>query len=139
MHFYTIGYGGRRPEDFFNILQEKGIKTLVDVRLRPDKAYTSFYKKAKTSDKGIEILLAPSGIKYLSMVELGNIFSDSPDWEKRYRELLSKAGDLLTERIKRNQEPFCLMCAEKLPQECHKSLIAEYLITKGHDLIEHIV
>jgi len=71
------------------------------------------------------------------MVELGNLFLDFDDWQTRYRTLLEKAGDLLVERLLGISKPFCLMCAEKSAEQCHRAIIAEYLVTKGWE-VEHI-
>ena len=57
MKGYPIGYGGRDPRDFLGIFSAKGIKTVVDVRLRPDKARVGTGVKAKTPDMGKEITL----------------------------------------------------------------------------------
>jgi len=135
--FYTIGYGGRNPKDFLAILKQKGIKAIVDVRLRSDRASMGTYIKAKTEEKGIQHWLASGGIEYLSLVELGNIFLDQEDWRGRYRQLLDNAGDLLTERLQQVSIPFCLMCAEKSSAECHRREISDYLVKKGHE-VEHI-
>lgn len=88
MKFYTIGYGGRPSKDFLNILQANKVKTVADVRLRPDRSRLGTYVKAKTPYKGIEALLANAKIGYRSFVELGNVFMDYPDWEDRYIQLL---------------------------------------------------
>jgi len=137
MKFYTIGYGGRKPQDFLDLLKERGVKVVIDVRLRPDHSSTGSFAKAKSSDKGIKNLLATVGIEYLSVVELGNVFMEYSDWRERYRDLLEKAGDLLTQRLRNVSSPFCLLCAEKSPAECHRFLIAEYLVSKGYE-VEHI-
>lgn len=137
MKFYTIGYGGRNPEELVNLLKLKGISTVVDVRLRPDHASMIIYKKFNEPSKGIQGLLAKNGISYMSLPELGNIFIEHEDWQVRYQGLLDKAGGLLIERLLKVPAPFCLMCAEKKVTECHRSLIADYLVSRGHE-VEYI-
>ncbi len=110
---------------------------IVDVRLRSDRASMGSFTKAKSQDKGIQKLLAAAGIEYISVVEMGNVFLEYTDWRERYRELLVKAGDLLTQHLENVSSPFCLMCAERSPAECHRFLIAEYLVSKGYE-VEHI-
>jgi uncharacterized protein (DUF488 family) len=137
MKVYTIGYGGRRPDEFAELLKAKAIQAIVDVRLRPDRSSMGSFARARTPDKGIEHLLAGADIQYFSFVELGNLFGELPDWADRYRKLLELAGDLLTQRLQQVPGPFCLMCAEKSPGDCHRRLIADFLVAKGHH-IEHI-
>jgi len=132
---YTLGYGGRSKEEVLALLRSAGVKAVVDVRLRPDRASMGIFAKAKTPDKGLEHWLREAGFGYFSFVELGNIFVDRDDWEERYRQLLARAGDLLTERLAKVPEPFCLLCAEKAPEQCHRRLIAEYLAERGYQVV----
>jgi len=138
MKLYTIGYGGRNPREFVGLLQQNGIRTIVDVRLRPDRASMGIYVKAKEPTKGIQRLLTDGNIGYVSLVELGNIFYPGyEDWSQRYRLLLEKAGDLLFEKLQNIEGPLCLLCAEKKVADCHRLQIAEYLEQSGWE-IEHI-
>lgn len=130
MKFYTIGYGGRDPKDFIEILSAQGIKIVVDVRLRPDRVRLGTWVKAKTADKGIENFPAGAGIGYVSLIELGNLFLEYDDWEARYKTLLDQSGDLLVDRLAGVPQPFSLLCAEKRVTDCHCRLIAEYLVEK---------
>ena len=137
MKIYTIGYGGRKPQEFLDLLKERDIRAVVDVRLRPDRSSMGVYTKAKDPDKGIEALLAGAGITYYSFIELGNVFRDLDDWQQRYQQLMDQAGDLLIRRLLEVAEPFCLMCAEKRANQCHRKLIGDYLAKDGHQ-VKHI-
>jgi uncharacterized protein (DUF488 family) len=134
---YTIGYGGRQPRDFLALLQQQGIKTVVDVRLRPDRASLGIYTQAKSPEKGIQGLLLTGGMQYVSLVELGNLFRGDAQWPERYRRLLAQAGDILVERLSDIAEPFCLLCAEQRATECHRQVIAEYLTQQGWE-VKHL-
>jgi len=82
--------------------------------------------------------LARSGIAYFSFLELGNPFRELLDWKDRYRRLVNSAGDLLVERLKDIPDPLCLLCAEKRPEECHRSILAEFLSQRGHE-VQHLI
>lgn len=134
MQVYTIGYGGRKPEDFLTRLQDHGIETIVDVRLRPERASMGVYAKARTADKGIQRLLTKRQIAYVSLLELGNVFLGCDDWRERYQRLLQRAGDILLERLRAVPPPFCLLCAEQQASACHRQLIAARLEQYGYEI-----
>ncbi len=137
---YTIGYGGRTPGEFIDLPTRHGVRTIVDVRIRPERASLGSYALAKFPEKGIQGLLNRNGIVYASVIQLGNIFLNDVDWAAKYEELLHKAGDLLTQPLFATDlsTPICLLCAEKDPAQCHRWLIGEHLQQRGHD-IYHIV
>ena len=138
MKFYTIGYGGRVPAEFASLLALHAIRSIADVRIHPDRASMGAYVKARSSDKGIEKLLNDRGIAYRSILELGNLFRDLDDWRPAYRALFERAGDLLIERLGDLPQPFCLLCAEKRVAECHRLVIAEFLVATRGWTVEHI-
>jgi uncharacterized protein (DUF488 family) len=138
MKFYTIGYGGRVPADFTSLLVAHGVRSIADVRIHPDRASMGAYVKARSADKGIEKLLGDRGVTYRSILELGNLFRDLEDWRKPYRALMQRVGDLLVERLDELPEPFCLMCAEKRVVDCHRLVIAEFLVATRGWSVEHI-
>jgi uncharacterized protein (DUF488 family) len=124
---FTIGYGGRNPADFTKLLAAAGVRTLVDVRLRPDRASMGSYAKAREPDKGIAGLLARSGIGYVSLPELGNLFLEYDDWPARYERFVALAGPVLFDRLDAVAGPVCLMCAEKRLCDCHRRHLAAHL------------
>jgi len=141
MKFYTIGYGGRKPQDFVALLKQNAIKTVVDVRLYPSSGGLGIYKKAKDLNKGIQGLLSIANIKYISLIELGNNFMHYENWRELYQRFMDRVGNILIEplnnALKSHPLPFCLMCCEKKALDCHRKIIADYLIKQGNE-VEHI-
>ena len=135
---FTIGYGGRKPDDFAALLAASGVKTVIDVRLRPDRASMGSFAKAKEPDKGIAGLLAKAGVGYVSLPELGNLFLDYDDWPERYERFLTLAAPVLFDRVEGIAGPVCLVCAEKRVHECHRGHIADHLTRSRGWTFTHI-
>jgi uncharacterized protein (DUF488 family) len=138
MRIFTIGYGGLEPSSLLAAMTEHSVRSIVDVRIWPIRASMGSYVLSKSPEKGIQGLLARSGIAYFSFLELGNPFRELADWKNQYRKLMGTAGEFLTERLKDVPEPLCMLCAEKDPEECHRWILAEFLREHGHE-VEHLV
>lgn len=138
MKIFTIGYGGRSQDEFLRLVTQAGVRTIVDIRLRPDRASMGIWVKAKTPDKGIEKWLAEADIGYRSLIELGNVFLDFPNWQDRYQQLMATAGELLTQRLEDIPGPICLLCAEKRVAECHRLMVANYLAEHRGADVQHL-
>lgn len=138
MTVYTIGYGGRTVDQFLSLLTEHGIRTVVDVRLRPDRAHSGEWVYAKSPDRGIVVRLNQVGIGYCSLPELGNLFFEFTDSLARYERLFEHAGDLLIKRLLDVDPPFALLCAENRAADCHRTTIAEFLRKSAGATIVHV-
>ncbi len=159
---FTVGYGGRVPDNLVALLKAHGIATIADVRLHPQKAMMGAYVKAKTPDKGIGRRLANGyslspgqpvvrrvhirrvtrvlggGIRYEWLGELGNPFMQDEDWADRYRELIATSGEERTARLLELKGPVCLLCSEKRPEDCRRRIVAEWLAEWGWK-VTHLV
>jgi uncharacterized protein (DUF488 family) len=132
---YTAGYGARPPSQLVALLRAAGVRCVVDVRLRPDRARIAPYKRARDAGAGIEQLFAGAGIAYRSLPELGNLFLECDDWRPRYAQLVARSGDLLLARLAGTPEPYCLLCAEEDPAQCHRGVLAERLERDGAKVV----
>lgn len=129
----TIGYEGRSLEGYLNILIQRGVTLLCDVRRNPLSRKYGFSKG--TLAKGCEGV----GIHYEHLPELGIASEDRRGLEtqadydalfsqyKRSRlPLQSDALAKIREWVKEGQR-VALTCFERLPQQCHRHCVAEAL------------
>jgi uncharacterized protein (DUF488 family) len=143
MKVFTIGHGTRPADELVACLAEAGARTLVDVRRYPGSRRNPQFGQAALAET-----LADSGIAYQHAVELGGRLSGEPGEERfpcirvgAFRSYAARMGtrewqDALAEAL---AEPSpCLMCAETAWQRCHRRLISELLVARGH-LVVHLI
>jgi len=143
---WTIGHSTRKIDVFISLLEENGIRLVVDVRSLPgSKRHPQFNKEALTQ------ALRARGIRYEHFAELGGRRkprSDSRNIAWRNASFRGYADYMETEEFHRGVERLldrmnevgrtAIMCAEAVWWRCHRALISDYLKTRGVEVI-HIV
>ncbi len=132
---YTIGYEGRTPDSFVNILLSNGLKRLVDVREIANS------RKAGFSSSTLGRFLEQHDIEYIHMRELGspqkirNDYRETNDFvsfSKKYESFLDgKKGEMKTLTGLAVEKPTAIMCFEKEASSCHRSMIAARIAGLG--------
>jgi uncharacterized protein (DUF488 family) len=138
---YTIGHSTHALEHFVELLQGHGVTEVADVRSSPYSRFTPQFNR-----EGLERKLHACGIRYVFLGrELGGRSDDPSCYENgqvQYSRLAST--DLFRqglERVKSDAGEYCiaLMCAEKDPLECHRTLlVAPALEEQGFEVM-HIL
>lgn len=134
--FHTIGYSGFTPETFAATLQAAGIEVLLDVRRNP------VSRKKGFSKAGLDSLLHSVGMEYVHIPELGVPMSlreelrdggELGDYLHQFGRFLLTCDDALNRVLKLSlARPCCLMCLEKNPAECHRSVVADELRARAN-------
>jgi uncharacterized protein (DUF488 family) len=146
MRLWTIGHSTRKIDMFISLLEENGIKLVVDVRRLPgSKRYPQFNKEALFAS------LHKVGIRYEHLPELGGRRkpkADSRNTAWRNGSFRGYADYMETEEFQKGVErlvdltseagPAAIMCAEAVWWRCHRALISDYLKARSIEVI-HIV
>ncbi len=137
---FTIGHSNHSIERFVALLRQHGVTALVDVRSAP---YSRFHPQF--SRKALEGALRENGIAYVFLgKELGARSQDPSCYENgrvQYGRLaktsLFRQG---VERVKKgiNSQRIALMCAEKEPLECHRTLLVSRALEREGVSVAHI-
>lgn len=136
---YTAGHGNRSIEAFVDLLTQAKVRRLVDVR-----AYPRSRRHPHFGYGPLGARLAGAGIVYdwrgkaLGGMRRGGDVSRHPGLRepafRAYAEHMASetfrgaATQLLADG---QRECLCLMCAEREPAQCHRSLIADWLVLQG--------
>lgn len=141
---FTIGFAGKRAEEFFGLLQERGVKRLIDIRLHNTSQLAGYTKK----DDLDYFTRAICGIEYHHQPDLApteEMFQQMKKGKLKWAEFALIFRSLLEERkVEAIYEPSsldraCLLCSEPSPAKCHRQVVAEYFKEKwGNVDIYHL-
>ncbi|MFH1345528.1 MAG: DUF488 domain-containing protein [Pseudomonadota bacterium] len=143
---FTVGHSNRPLPELIDILQSAKIKTLIDVRRFPaSRRYPHF------NAGSLKQALTLVGIAYRHFPELGGyreppVERSSPNdgWTsgflRNYADYaMTAAFQAAFDRLQQSLRPRAvLMCAEKSWADCHRQIIADYLIANGHSVV-HVI
>ena len=146
MRLWTIGHSTRKIDQFISLLEENGIKLVVDVRSLPgSKRFPQFNKEALSAS------LHKVGIRYEHFPELGGRRKpkhNSRNTAWRNASFRGYADYMETEEFRKGADRLvdlandagqtAIMCAEALWWRCHRALISDYLKARGIEVM-HII
>ena len=137
----TIGHSNHPLETFVALLKQRGVTTLADVRSAPYSRFNPHFNR-----KSLDAALQAHGVAYLFLGQaLGGRPEDRSCYEKgrvRYDRLartpLYREGiDRVMERAE--VERLALMCAEREPLDCHRTLLIGRSLAERNVAVAHIL
>ncbi|MBF0347438.1 MAG: DUF488 domain-containing protein [Magnetococcales bacterium] len=140
---FTIGYEGASQEDFIFTLKAKRIACLIDIREVPISRRKGFSKKVLADS------LSVHGIQYVHLRGLGDpkegreaARSGKMDLFKeiflRHMETTVALHDLNQAAALASDATSCLLCYERDPRSCHRSVVAAKLMEGWNLVVKNI-
>ncbi len=137
---YTFGYGNLEIKEFLKIIKKNDIEVICDIRSQPYSSYKPEYSKEPLKE-----FLNENSIKYLFMGDnLGGRIDDKDCYEDNQinyevlsqKKIFQEGLDRLLEGLKKYS--VAIMCSEKEPEKCHRTLLVSRFVKNRHGNILHI-
>lgn len=142
---WTIGHSTHPIEEFIELLRAHDIDLLVDVRTVPRSRHNPQFNADALAQS-----LSDAGLRYRHLPELGGLRKSKKDsvnqgWRndsfRGYADYMQtkEFGTALDKLIADSRtRRTVIMCAEAVPWRCHRSLIADALVTRSWE-VQHIM
>jgi uncharacterized protein (DUF488 family) len=142
---WTIGHSTRPIGEFTDLLRAHAIRLLIDVRTIPRSRHNPQF-----NTDTLALSLGDARLHYHHLPELGGLRKPKKDsvndgWRnasfRGYADYMQT--DMFWSALEElmmlgRQRPSAMMCAEAVPWRCHRSLIADALVTRGWE-VRHIM
>jgi len=140
---YTIGFTKKSAEQFFTLLKDNRVKSLIDVRVSNVSQLAGFAK-----GKDLEFFVkAICHVPYKHITDFAPTKDLLDKWHKQevtwteyehiYSDLL-KERDIIRKYGVKQFDGACFLCSEETPEQCHRRLLAEYLQQKSLEKVRII-
>lgn len=141
---FTIGYQGRSQADVIAEITGAGVRTLIDVRDAPVSRKPGFSKGA------LGQAVADAGLAYAHLKALGTPKAGREaaragrrgEWQEIFARRLAspeaEAALAAAALMVREEGPVCLLCFERDPALCHRTIVAERLAARLGVAVEHL-
>ncbi len=140
---YTVGHSTRSLAELVETLQAHEIETLVDIR-----AFPMSRRLPQFNRESLEKSLPAAGIRYVWMKTLGGYRKksreDSPNVALRNESFRNYADYMLSQEFKSAMAELisfaegsrtAYMCAERVYFRCHRMLVSDWLVARGHEVM----
>jgi uncharacterized protein (DUF488 family) len=138
---YTIGHSTHTIDSFINLLQIHGITAIVDVRSHPYSRYNPQFNREK-----LQLSLSNFNISYVFLGKELGARSENPQCYRNGKvqfDLLALEPQFIDglERVRKGMEKYriALMCAEKDPVECHRTILVGRHLNEQGIKLAHIL
>ena len=138
---FTIGHSKHTLDEFADLLKQHGVTALADVRSTPFSRFNPQFNKDALAHE-----LKARGIKYVFLGrELGARSDDRSCYENGRVQYVRLARSELfwqgIERVRRgaDEHRIALMCAEKEPLDCHRTLLVARALDEQGVEVMHIL
>ena len=139
---FTVGHSNHTPEAFLQLLLRHGIDEVADVRSAPYSRYTPHF-----NHESLQRMLGDLGIAYTYLGgELGGRPTDRSCYDADGRVQYDRVAetDLFDDGIRRvtraaDECRVALLCTEKEPLECHRTLLVARALADRGVAVAHIL
>lgn len=143
MVIHTIGHSTRPFDEFVEVLRAHAIEAVADVRTVPKSRHNpQFHIDSLTGT------LPAASLDYVHLKALGGLRHSRPDspntgWRNTsfrgyadYMQTSEFAAGLDELLALASDKRTVIMCAEAVPWRCHRSLVGDALLVRGHEVID---